>query len=89
MTASILAIRVLIASAIALSLCPADAFAADTTCKSRAAEQKLAGAAMTSFMTKCQKDARASCDTNAADLHLAGAAKTSFTKKCVTDMVGQ
>jgi len=88
-TASIIAIRVLVASAITLSLCSADAFAADTTCKSRAAEQKLAGAAMTSFMTKCQKDARASCDTSAADLNLAGAAKTSFTKKCVTDMVGQ
>ena len=61
---------------------------ADDTCKSRAADKKLAGAAMTSFMTKCQKDAAATCDTAAASKKLAGAAKTSFTKKCVSDAVG-
>jgi hypothetical protein len=80
-------IRILIVSAI--SLYPAGAFAADATCKSQAADKKLAGAAMTSFMTKCEKGAKASCDTSAADQKLAGAAKTSFTKKCVTDAVGQ
>ena len=80
-------IRILIVSAI--SLYAAGAFAVDATCKSQAADKKLAGAAMTSFMTKCEKDARASCDTSAADQKLAGAAKTSFTKKCVTDAVGQ
>jgi hypothetical protein len=77
---SIIIIRVLIASSVTLSLYATDAFAADATCKSQAAEKKLAGAAMTSFM-KCEKDARASCDTSAADQKLAGAAKTSFTKK--------
>ena len=61
---------------------------ADDTCKSRAADKKLAGAAMTSFMTKCQKDAASACDVTAAGKKLAGAAKTSFTKKCLRDAVG-
>jgi len=59
-----------------------------TTCKAQAAEKKLAGAALNSFMKKCQTDAQKACDTSAADKRLAGAAKTSFTKKCVTDAVG-
>ena len=61
---------------------------ADDTCKSRVADKKLAGAAMTSFMTKCQKDAASACDATASGKKLAGAAKTSFTKKCVTDAIG-
>lgn len=61
---------------------------ADGTCKSVAADKKLAGAAMTSFIKKCTKDAAATCDTTAASKKLAGAAKTSFTKKCVTDATG-
>ena len=52
------------------------------------AEKKLAGAAQTSFMKKCETDATAACDKQAADKKLAGAAKTSFTKKCVSDAVG-
>jgi hypothetical protein len=60
----------------------------DQSCKARAAEKKLAGAAQTSFMKKCKTDAVAACDTAAADKKLAGAAKTSFTKKCVNDNVG-
>jgi hypothetical protein len=62
---------------------------ADASCASQAADKKLAGAAKTSFMTKCAKDATASCDSQAADKKLAGAAKTSFTKKCVADATGQ
>ena len=58
------------------------------TCKTQATDKKLAGAALTSFMKKCETDAGAVCDTSAADKKLAGAAKTSFTKKCVTDAVG-
>ncbi|HTS92324.1 MAG TPA: hypothetical protein VMG55_10010 [Stellaceae bacterium] len=73
---------------IVLSLYAASAFAADT-CKDVAASKKLAGAALTSFMTKCQKDAKATCDQTAADKKLAGAAKNSFVKKCVADTVGQ
>jgi len=65
------------------------AHAADASCKATATEKKLAGAALNSFMTKCEKDAAAKCDTAAADKKLAGAAKTSFTKKCVGDAIGQ
>ncbi len=66
----------------------AGAALADGTCKSNAADKKLAGAAMTSFMKKCQTDATKSCGDQAAAKKLAGAAKTSFTKKCVNDAVG-
>jgi hypothetical protein len=58
------------------------------SCAATAASKKLAGAAMTSFMKKCQSDAAKTCDATAADKKLAGAAKTSFTKKCVSDAVG-
>jgi hypothetical protein len=58
------------------------------TCKSQATDKKLAGAALKSFMTKCQKDSKASCDTSATEKKLSGAARTSFTKKCVNDAVG-
>jgi hypothetical protein len=58
------------------------------TCKDRATAKKLAGAALTSFMTKCQKDATASCDAAAKSKKLSGAAKTSFTKKCVREAAG-
>jgi hypothetical protein len=69
-------------------LAAVSAYAQSTTCKSQAADKKLAGAAMTSFMKKCQTDAQTTCDASAAEKKLAGAAKTSFTKKCVTDAVG-
>jgi hypothetical protein len=70
------------------SLCLASTGALADSCKDQAAAKKLAGAAMTSFMNKCKKDAAASCDMQAADKKLAGAAKTSFTKKCVNDATG-
>jgi hypothetical protein len=60
---------------------------ADPTCHDRATE-RLAGAALTNFMKKCESDAAATCDTQAADKKLSGAAKTSFTKKCVKDATG-
>lgn len=69
-----------------LSLAAGQALAA--SCTADATEKKLAGAAKTSFMTKCETDAKASCDKQAADKKLNGAAKDSFTKKCVTDSVG-
>ena len=78
----------LIVMSIALSLYAATALAAGTSCKDTAADKKLAGAALTSFMTKCQKDAQASCDKQAQDKKLNGAAKTSFTTKCVKDATG-
>lgn len=58
------------------------------SCTADAGEKKLAGAAKTSFMTKCENDAKATCDKEAGDKKLAGAAKTSFTTKCVKDAVG-
>jgi hypothetical protein len=58
------------------------------SCKERAATQKLAGAALNSFMKKCESEAQAACDTKAGAQKLAGAAKTSFTKKCVTEATG-
>ncbi|MBK6601743.1 MAG: hypothetical protein IPG28_09360 [Betaproteobacteria bacterium] len=77
-----------LAAAIAL-LASTGASAATPSCDAQAAEKKLAGAAKTSFVKKCQKDATdaatKTCDTQAAEKKLAGAAKTSFVKKCVTD----
>jgi hypothetical protein len=55
-------------------------------CAARATEKKLHGAALKSFMKKCDRDAAAvSCEAAAVEKKLAGAAKTSFTKKCVKD----
>jgi psiF repeat-containing protein len=78
---------VLAAMAFALFGGPTLAFA-DPSCVAQATDKKLAGAAKTSFMKKCDADAAASCDKQAADKKLAGAAKTSFTKKCVADATG-
>jgi hypothetical protein len=75
-------------TAIVISLYATGAFAQDTTCKSQAADKKLAGAALNSFMKKCQRDATSTCSASAAEKKLAGAAKNSFTKKCVSDAVG-
>ncbi|WP_158816559.1 hypothetical protein [Methylocapsa sp. S129] len=61
---------------------------ADSSCSAQAMDKKLAGAAKTSFLKKCDADASTSCDKQAADKKLAGAAKTSFTKKCVADATG-
>jgi len=71
--------------ALSLSLMATSAFA---TCKSDAEGKKLAGAALKSFMTKCEKDATAACEKDSMSKKLAGAAKTSHMKKCVTDTVG-
>lgn len=73
---------------IALALSCSASLAYAQSCNIQASDKKLAGAAKTSFLTKCEKDASAACDKQAADKKLAGAAKTSFTKKCVTDSVG-
>jgi hypothetical protein len=79
---------VLVIAALALTASNA-AWAANPACEAQATEKKLAGAAKTSFMKKCEKDASdaamKTCDTQAADKKLAGAAKTSFVKKCVKD----
>lgn len=64
------------------------ATSAFASCKSDAAGRKLAGAALNSFMTKCEKDATAACEKDSTAKKLAGAARTSHMKKCVGDAVG-
>ena len=61
---------------------------ADESCKAQANDKKLAGAALISFMRKCENDAKVACDAQVADKKLSGAAKDSFTKKCVKDASG-
>jgi len=76
-------------AALALALAGAPTLAyADSTCAAQATDKKLAGAAKTSFLKKCESDAKDACDKQAADKKLAGAAKTSFVKKCVSDATG-
>ena len=77
--------RLLIASLL-LALTAGLAHAADATCESKATEKKLAGAAKSSFIKKCEKDAgKTACATAATEKKLAGAAKNSFIKKCEKD----
>ncbi len=72
--------------ALAISLFTVGAASA-ASCNAEAKTKKLAGAALTSFMTKCENDAKTSCSTKAGTQKLAGAAKDSFTKKCVSEAV--
>jgi len=59
-------------------------------CAAKATEKKLAGAALKSFMKKCERDAATvSCAATATEKKLAGAARNSFTKKCVKDATQQ
>jgi hypothetical protein len=71
----------LAALALAVVGAPTLAFA-DDACMTQAMDKKLAGAAKTSFMTKCE---RTSCEGQAKDKNLHGAAMTSFVKKCTKD----
>jgi hypothetical protein len=71
----------LVTLALGLAGAPALAYA-DDACTTQAADKKLAGAAKTSFMTKCE---RTSCESQANDKKLHGAAMTSFVKKCTKD----
>lgn len=70
------------------SLTVATAALADPTCKAQAAEKKLAGAALKSFVGKCEKQAKMVCEKAATDKKLAGAAKNSNVKKCTAEAVG-
>ena len=72
---------------------PATAAAPAGHCDAQAAEKKLAGAAKTSFLKKCERDAAAgqpnagkeACEKTATEKKLAGAARNSFVTKCVKD----
>jgi uncharacterized membrane protein len=78
----------LIAATLALCLSAGAALAQAQSCTAQVTEKKLAGAAKTSFLTKCERDAGTACEAQAAEKNLHGAAKTSFTNKCVRDAVG-
>ncbi|NMG34584.1 hypothetical protein GRF61_09025 [Azoarcus sp. TTM-91] len=80
----------LAAAVIGSGLFATAAYAADApagACTARADEKKLAGAARSSFLKKCEKDANTMCSASATEKKLAGAAKASFVKKCVSDAV--
>lgn len=72
---------------------PAAAAAPAVNCEAHAAEKKLAGAAKSSFMKKCEREAaagqpndgKAACEKTAAEKKLAGAARNSFVTRCVKD----
>lgn len=58
-------------------------------CASQAAEKKLAGAAKSSFMQKCERESKGgaheACEAKASEKKLAGAARANFMKKCEKD----
>jgi hypothetical protein len=76
------------ALAIAMSCIFASGAFAGVTCKSQADAKNLHGAAQTSFLTKCEKDAKAKCGSDAKAKGLHGAAETSFKTKCIKDATG-
>jgi hypothetical protein len=78
--------KTIVIVAAVLSLAATGAQAA--SCKASAGERKLAGAALTSFMKKCEDDAKKACEADSAAKKLHGAAKNSHMKKCVDDAVG-
>jgi hypothetical protein len=83
-------LKILTALLVGAFLMATQAYAADAICEAKAAEKKLAGAAKTSFLKKCEKDAvatspTAACEAKAGEKKLHGAAKSSFVKKCEKD----
>jgi len=74
-----------IALVVAICVMSGPAFA---TCADDAKAKNLAGAALTSFMGKCKRDADTACKADSDSRKLAGAARTSHMKKCVGDKVG-
>lgn len=82
--------HLLLAAALALAAAGTLAQAAESACEAKAMEKHLSGAARTSFITKCEKDAKVAsakevCEAQATEKKLHGAARKSFTKKCVAD----
>jgi hypothetical protein len=83
--------KIMVALLAGFFLMATQAYAANPACEAKAVEKKLAGAAKTSFLKKCEKDAAAAdpaaaaCEAKAGEKKLYGAAKNSFVKKCVMD----
>ena len=78
------------AALLTLGLLAVPAHAANADCVAQADAKKLAGAARTSFLKKCEreaapKDAAAACERSADEKKLAGAARASHIKKCLAD----
>ncbi|MGA8435914.1 MAG: hypothetical protein WB713_14215, partial [Methyloceanibacter sp.] len=61
--------------------------AADQTCKAKATEQGLAGAALFSFVKRCEVEAQMACAA-AAHKMLAEPASESFIHTCVAKAIG-
>ena len=61
---------------------------AQNSCMAKVAEKKLAGASKTSFLKKCENEARSICENDDVSKRLNGAAKATHIKKCVKDAVG-
>ncbi len=55
---------------------------ASESCDAQAAAKKLSGAAKTSFVTKCKRDACSAKAVSQDGKPLSGAAKNSFMTKC-------
>ena len=87
-TTKIIMTKLFIGFATALLLTSFQVQAQELSCSAAATEKKLAGAAKTAFLKKCEKDATAKCEAAAAERKLAGAAKNSNIKKCLKDTVG-
>jgi psiF repeat len=62
---------------------------AAASCTAQAKDKHLSGAAQTSFMKKCETDAKAACEASAKEMKLSGAAAKSHITKCVNDAVGK
>jgi hypothetical protein len=76
--------------AIVLILCGlviSNTAAADQTCKAKATEQRLAGAALFSFAKRCEMDAQMAC-AEAAHKMLAEPARDDFIHACVAKAIG-
>ena len=78
-----------LAAFVILAAMTGNAFAMTASCTATATEKKLAGAAKTSFMKKCEEDAAATCMTDGKTQKLAGAALDAHMKKCTAMAVGQ
>jgi hypothetical protein len=61
--------------------------AAGQTCKAKAAEQRLAGAALFSFVKRCEVEAQMAC-AEAAHKMLAEPASEDFIHRCVASAIG-
>ncbi|HTO46463.1 MAG TPA: hypothetical protein VML91_02390 [Burkholderiales bacterium] len=75
--------------AIVLSVFAAQVSAAQESCATQAKDKHLSGAAQTSFLKKCETDAKAACEASAKEMKLSGAAAKSHITKCVNDAVGK